>query len=65
MSGEKTFTVELERLRGQLREHEADANALADRIGALQRRIDTAMSKLGRRQDPTRRKQAHKRVSKK
>ena len=65
MSGERTFIVELERLRGELREHEADANALAERIGALQQRIDTAVSKLENGQDVTRRKVTHKRVPKK
>ena len=65
MSGGRKVTVELERLRGELREREADAKALAERIGALQRRIDTAMSKLGPPQDVKRRKKAHKSVSKK
>ena len=65
MSGEKEFTDELEDLRGQLREREADAKALADRIGALQQRIDTAVSKLGRPLDVKRRNEAHKSVSKK
>jgi len=65
MSGDTKFTDELQHLRAELRAREADAKALADRIGALQQRIDTAMSKLGRTQDVTRRKEAHKRVSKK
>ena len=65
MSGEKKFTEELEHLRGELREREADAKALADRIGALQQRIDAAMSTLGHPQDVKRRKEAHKSVTKK
>ena len=55
----------LERLRGELREREADANALAERIGALQQRIDTAVSKLEDGQDVKRRKETRKRVPKK
>lgn len=65
MSGEPKFADELRHLRAQLRAREADAKALADRIATLQQRIDAAMSKLGRSQDVTRRKAAHKRVSKK
>jgi hypothetical protein len=64
-SGETKFTDELQRLRGQLRAREADAKALAARIGVLQQRIDTALSKLERPHDAKRRKTAHKRVSRK
>jgi len=64
MSGEKKITAELDDLRGELREREADAKALADRIAALQQRIDNAMSRLGP-PDAKRRKEAHKSVLKK
>ena len=64
MSGEKKITAELDDLRGELREREADAKALADRIAALQQRIDNAMSRL-RPHDAKRRKEAHKSVLKK
>lgn len=65
MSGEKKFTAEFETLRGELREREADAKALAARIAALQQRIDGAMSRLGRSQEEKRRKEANKSASKK
>lgn len=64
MSGEKKITTELDGLRRELREREADAKALADRIAALQHRIESAMSRLGP-QNVKRRKEAQKSVSKK
>jgi predicted nucleic acid-binding Zn-ribbon protein len=63
MSGEKKLTAELDDLRGELREREADAKALADRIAALQQRIDAAMSRLGRPQQARRSKVASKSAS--
>jgi aconitase B len=36
----------LERLQSEMREHVADAVALADRIAALQLRIDIALAEL-------------------
>jgi len=59
-----TLTDELKHFRGQLRAREAEAKALAARISALQRRIDSALSKLRRPHGEARRKEAHKRVSK-
>jgi hypothetical protein len=38
----------LERLQAEMREHVADAAALADRIAALQARIDTALAELAK-----------------
>ena len=64
MSREKKITAELDGLRGELREREADTKALADRIAALQQRIDNAMSTLGP-QDAKRRTDAQKSVLKK
>jgi len=64
MKGEK-LSAELDHLRGELGEREADAKALADRIATLQQRIDNAMSRLGRPQEPKRRKEAHKSAPKK
>ena len=43
----------LERLQNEMREHVADAAALADRIAALQERIDTALAELAKPPDPT------------
>jgi predicted nucleic acid-binding Zn-ribbon protein len=63
MSGEKKLTAELDDLRGELREREADAKALADRIAALQQRIDAAMSRLRRPQQARRSKVPLKRAS--
>ena len=63
MSGEKKLTAELDDLRGELREREADAKALDDRIAALQQRIDAAMSRLRRPQQARRSKVAPKRAS--
>lgn len=65
LSGDKKLTEELQHLRGELRNREADAKALADRIAALQQRIDTAMSTLGRPQEAKRREKPHKSASKK
>ena len=38
----------LERLQNEMREHVADAAALADRIAALQERIDRALAELAK-----------------
>ena len=38
----------LERLQNEMREHVADAAALADRIAALQLRIDNALAELAK-----------------
>jgi uncharacterized protein YlxW (UPF0749 family) len=65
MSSDTKLTEELQHLRGELRNHEADAEALADRIAALQQRIDTAMSTLGRPPEAKRRDKLHKSASKK
>jgi hypothetical protein len=65
MGGLKKLTAELDQLRGELREHESDAKALADRIAVLQQRIDNAMSRVGPAKGGKRRKEAHKSVSKK
>lgn len=43
----------LERLQSEMREHVADAAALADRIAALQLRIDIALAELTRPPDST------------
>ena len=43
----------LERLQNEMREHVADAAALADRIAALQVRIDTALAELAKPSDPS------------
>ncbi len=42
----------LERLQNEMREHVADAAALADRIAALQLRIDKALAELAKPSDP-------------
>ena len=42
----------LERLQDELREHVADAAALADRIAALQAKIDRALAELAKPRDP-------------
>lgn len=42
----------LERLQNEMREHVADAAALADRIAALQERIDSALAELAKPQTP-------------
>ncbi len=41
----------LERLQDELREHVADAAALADQIAALQAKIDRALAELARPRD--------------
>lgn len=43
----------LERLQSEMREHIADAAALADRIAALQLRIDIALAELTKPSDGT------------
>ena len=43
----------LERLQSEMREHVADAAALADRIAALQLRIDIALAELTRPSNST------------
>ena len=43
----------LERLQSEMREHVADAAALADRIAALQLRIDIALAELTKPSDST------------
>ena len=43
----------LERLQSEMREHVADAKALADRIAALQLRIDIALAELTKPSDST------------
>ena len=42
----------LERLQNEMREHVADAAALADRIAALQLRIDSALTELAKGKAP-------------
>ena len=42
----------LERLQNEMREHVADAAALADRIAALQLRIDNTLAELAKPSDP-------------
>jgi len=42
----------LERLQNEMREHVADAAALADRIAALQLRIDNALAELAKPSNP-------------
>ena len=42
----------LERLQNEMREHVADAAALADRIAALQLRIDSALAELAKANPP-------------
>ena len=42
----------LERLQNEMREHVADAAALADQIAALQLRIDNALAELAKPSNP-------------
>jgi hypothetical protein len=42
----------LERLQNEMREHVADATVLADRIAALQLRIDSALTELAKGKSP-------------